>query len=385
MSTCRSRTSPRRSRFYRDVLGFALMAQLGPAGRLPERGRLPPSSRRQHLGEPGGQDRHRRARRRCSTSRSCCRTRRRATRWRHARGVRASRIRRATRSCSTSLPSARSCARRARRRPRERASARSRATAGCSSSARRQLEQRVRHGHHRPGEVVAGLQLLQRSMQSSRRHVAVVVAEDPEHGDVELRAATAAGRSRRGRRRAPARASARACRSAAPAPLPASAPHVSVSPTVTVGPTSGTAQRTSGSRAAASAMIQPAWLSPSSPMRVAVDLRQRREETHLRLRVAGEHVDRRRRRALAGIPAASTGRCRACRPRARRRRASARYAANTWNSSRVCGPEPCTITRPGTGRARAAASASRRSRRRGPRAGAARPASYRVPRQVTST
>ncbi len=37
--------------FYRDVLGFDLMAQLGDAGRVPRRRRLPPPRRRQHVGE----------------------------------------------------------------------------------------------------------------------------------------------------------------------------------------------------------------------------------------------------------------------------------------------------------------------------------------------
>ena len=38
--------------FYRDVLGMGLMAQLGADGRVPERRRLPPPRRRQHVGEP---------------------------------------------------------------------------------------------------------------------------------------------------------------------------------------------------------------------------------------------------------------------------------------------------------------------------------------------
>ncbi len=46
-----------------------------------------------------------------------------------------------------------------------------------------------------------------------------------------------------------------------------SAAYVSVSPTVTVGPTWTTAQRTAGSRDAASGMIQPAWLPPERPTR----------------------------------------------------------------------------------------------------------------------
>ena len=36
--------------FYRDVLGMGLMAQLGAGCRIPERRRLPPSRRRQHVG-----------------------------------------------------------------------------------------------------------------------------------------------------------------------------------------------------------------------------------------------------------------------------------------------------------------------------------------------
>ena len=39
--------------FYRDVLGFDLMAQLGDAGGVPRRRRLPPPSRREHVGERG--------------------------------------------------------------------------------------------------------------------------------------------------------------------------------------------------------------------------------------------------------------------------------------------------------------------------------------------
>ena len=39
-------------RFYRDLLGFDLTAQLGDAGGVPERGRLPPSPGREHVGEP---------------------------------------------------------------------------------------------------------------------------------------------------------------------------------------------------------------------------------------------------------------------------------------------------------------------------------------------
>ena len=50
--TCRWPTSTAPSRFYRDLLGFGLMAQLGEQRRLPGGRRLPPPPRREHLGEP---------------------------------------------------------------------------------------------------------------------------------------------------------------------------------------------------------------------------------------------------------------------------------------------------------------------------------------------
>ena len=37
--------------FYRDLLGFDLMAQLGEPGGVPQRRRLPPPPRREHVGE----------------------------------------------------------------------------------------------------------------------------------------------------------------------------------------------------------------------------------------------------------------------------------------------------------------------------------------------
>src|SRR3954467_3455533 len=52
-------------------------------------------------------------------------------------------------------------------------------------------------------------------------------------------------------------------------PFPAREAQVSVVPTLAVGPARGTAKRTARSRAAASAITQPAWLSPTNPVRVA--------------------------------------------------------------------------------------------------------------------
>ena len=105
-----------------------------------------------------------------------------------------------------------------------------------------------------------------------------------------------------------------------------------------------------------------------------IDLRQLREEAHLRLRVAREHVDGRVGRALARdtsprdwpmprLSSASTA-----------MPSSSRYAAKTSGTRRAsCGPEPCTIATagngPGAGRQRERRA---RRRRRAPRAAGAR-------------
>ena len=60
--------------FYRDVLGFALMAQLGAVGGVSRRRRLPPSHRRQHLGERRRVTAAAEGPPRCATRRSRCPT-----------------------------------------------------------------------------------------------------------------------------------------------------------------------------------------------------------------------------------------------------------------------------------------------------------------------
>ena len=50
-STCGSRTCREATSFYRDALGFGLMAMLRDQASLPRRRRLPPPPRREHLGE----------------------------------------------------------------------------------------------------------------------------------------------------------------------------------------------------------------------------------------------------------------------------------------------------------------------------------------------
>ena len=60
--TCTWVTSSRASRFYRDVLGFEVQANLGQRG-VRERRRLPPPPRLQHLARPGRRPRARAHRR----------------------------------------------------------------------------------------------------------------------------------------------------------------------------------------------------------------------------------------------------------------------------------------------------------------------------------
>ena len=60
--------------FYRDVLGFDLMAQLGAQAAFLSAGGYHHHLGGEHLGEPRRRPGAGRAARRCSTPRSCCRT-----------------------------------------------------------------------------------------------------------------------------------------------------------------------------------------------------------------------------------------------------------------------------------------------------------------------
>ena len=143
--------------------------------------------------------------------------------------------------------------------PREEPRRRNPATVGSRCSGRcREIEERVRRMDHRPREVVSRRELLESLDAELRRNVAVVVGEHPVHRDRQacerrpwIETAWARGAHRlqhlreraRGRRLALARRACPSCRSRRPS---------------SVGPASGTAQRIAGSRAAASAITQPA-------------------------------------------------------------------------------------------------------------------------------
>ena len=115
----------------------------------------------------------------------------------------------------------------------------------------RQIDQRVCRRHDDPAEVVTGLRARARSIAELGRHVAVVVAEHPEDGDRQLREPRTRVEAPTARPRAPARASPPGARSAAIGLCRRASPRRRSRPTVAVGPTSGTAHRTAGSRAAA--------------------------------------------------------------------------------------------------------------------------------------
>ena len=237
---------------------------------------------------------------------------------------------------------------------------------------RRQLEQRVRHRQHRPREVVPCFQLLQRLDAELGRHVAVVVAVDPEHRDVELR--------ERGLRVDAARADgahlcehlrARAARRALALARERS-PRVRLAgrdrrPDERERPAHGVLVARP-----ATGMIHPAWLSPKSPTRARSTCGSRGDETDLRLGVAREHRDRRLASHVPRDTCRSIGRCRACRPRAPRcpARRDRRRTSGTPRASPGPSRAPCR-GRKGAG-SRAAGSSVAASRRRAPRVGAAR-------------